>query len=604
MGQPFIAKKMIKKSKVSSAILYVSLLAFILFVVYILYINLEVFYTAHDRSEFLFGTPFFHHLMSKPFGLMQYVGAWLTQLFYRPGVGTAVMMIIWALIFWVGTKAFRLQGSASALMLLPVACLLTSVVDQGYWIYISTIRGYWFSQSVGYLVMLLLLWAARSTPRKWHLAWYILGVCSYPMLGWFALLFILCLAFTEKVTWREYLGIALLFFTASIWHVLLYSNLKFGDVVLAGFPRFETPIDTTERLSIPFWVLAAVSVLIPLCGRYLTRPVFKWIAPVLCAVAGIAFTSSLMFHDKNYINEMRMVRYAFDDNWKEVLKMAEENKQPTTTMMFLKNVALMNEGGLFDRSFKLGNNAANITNPDTLHVTLLDIASPLVYYNYGMINEAIRLSFENAIQAGFSPFYLKMLARCAKAVGDEKLVERYTTILHHSPFYGNWQPAPVTEKIKELQKCYPDELTGVENSDSYIINSISLWNESDSKVASEQALFYSMLRCDSRRFWAALRNYVKTHMDEEFPLHAQEAYIMYMDRAPEEKRMILPITQSVYDGYTQFWETLQQLVKPGVNLESVGEAMREEWGDTYWWYNVFGRKLFIVQRNVGHEVQS
>ena len=604
MGQPFIAKKMIKKSKVSSAILYVSLLAFILFVVYILYINLEVFYTAHDRSEFLFGTPFFHHLMSKPFGLMQYVGAWLTQLFYRPGVGTAVMMIIWALIFWVGTKAFRLQGSASALMLLPVACLLTSVVDQGYWIYISTIRGYWFSQSVGYLVMLLLLWAARSTPRKWHLAWYILGVCSYPMLGWFALLFILCLAFTEKVTWREYLGIALLFFTASIWHVLLYSNLKFGDVVLAGFPRFETPIDTTERLSIPFWVLAAVSVLIPLCGRYLTRPVFKWIAPVLCAVAGIAFTSSLMFHDKNYINEMRMVRYAFDDNWKEVLKMAEENKQPTTTMMFLKNVALMNEGGLFDRSFKLGNNAANITNPDTLHVTLLDIASPLVYYNYGMINEAIRLSFENAIQAGFSPFYLKMLARCAKAVGDEKLVERYTTILHHSPFYGNWQPAPVTEKIKELQKCYPDELTGVENSDSYIINSISLWNESDNKVASEQALFYSMLRCDSRRFWAALRNYVKTHMDEEFPLHAQEAYIMYMDRAPEEKRMILPITQSVYDGYTQFWETLQQLVKPGVNLESVGEAMREEWGDTYWWYNVFGRKLFIVQRNVGHEVQS
>ncbi len=604
MGQPFIAKKMIKKSKVSSAILYVSLLAFILFVVYILYINLEVFYTAHDRSEFLFGTPFFHHLMSKPFGLMQYVGAWLTQLFYRPGVGTAVMMIIWALIFWVGTKAFRLQGSASALMLLPVACLLTSVVDQGYWIYISTIRGYWFSQSVGYLVMLLLLWAARSTPRKWHLAWYILGVCSYPMLGWFALLFILCLAFTEKVTWREYLGIALLFFTASIWHVLLYSNLKFGDVVLAGFPRFETPIDTTERLSIPFWVLAAVSVLIPLCGRYLTRPVFKWIAPVLCAVAGIAFTSSLMFHDKNYINEMRMVRYAFDDNWKEVLKMAEENKQPTTTMMFLKNVALMNEGGLFDRSFKLGNNAANITNPDTLHVTLLDIASPLVYYNYGMINEAIRLSFENAIQAGFSPFYLKMLARCAKAVGDEKLVERYTTILHHSPFYGNWQPAPVTEKIKELQKCYPDELTGVENSDSYIINSISLWNESDSKVASEQALFYSMLRCDSRRFWASLRNYVKTHMDEEFPLHAQEAYIMYMDRAPEDKRMILPITQSVYDGYTQFWETLQQLVKPGVNLESVGEAMREEWGDTYWWYNVFGRKLFIVQRNVGHEVQS
>ena len=154
---------MTNSSKLSRASLYVSLLAFILFVVYILYINQEVFYTAHDRSEFIFGAPFFNTLMSKPFGLMQYVGAWLTQFFCK-------------------------------LMLLPVACLLVSVVDLGYWIYVSTIRGYWFSQSVGYLVMLLLLWAARCTPRKWHLVWYLLGVCIYPVLGWFALLFVLCLA--------------------------------------------------------------------------------------------------------------------------------------------------------------------------------------------------------------------------------------------------------------------------------------------------------------------------------------------------------------------------------------------------------------------------
>ena len=121
------------KSKLSGAGLYVSLLAFILFAGYILYINHEVFYTAHNRSEFIYGAPFFHSLMSKPFGLLQYVGAWLTQLFCRPAVGTIVLAVIWALIFIFGVKAFRLQGSAAALMLLPVACLLTSVVDLGYW---------------------------------------------------------------------------------------------------------------------------------------------------------------------------------------------------------------------------------------------------------------------------------------------------------------------------------------------------------------------------------------------------------------------------------------------------------------------------------------
>jgi len=589
-----------KTSKVSSIVLYVSLLAFLLFVVYLLYINQEVFYTAHDRSEFLFGAPFFHALMQKPFGLMQYVGAWLTQLFCYPAIGSGVLVAIWVLTFFVGTKAFRLQGSASALMLLPVACLLTSIVDLGYWVYVSTIRGYWFSQSVAYLVMLLLLWAARQTPRKWHLVWYLLASCLYPVLGWFALLFVLCLVLFEKPTWRELFGIVLLIFTASIWHTQFYSNLRFDDVVLAGLPRFITPSDNTPHLSNPFWVLGAVSLLIPLCGKYLA----KAFVPVLCAAAGIYFISSLMFHDQNYIDEMRMVRYAEDDNWKEVLHMAEENKKPTSTMIFLKNIALMNEGGLLDRSFKLGNSPTSIYNPDTLHVSLLDIASPLVYYNYGMMNEAIRLNFENAIQAGFSPFYLKMLSRCALACGDKELVERYTTQLHHHLFYDDWQPAPVTETVKTLKKSYSDELTGVENSDSYIVNGISLWYESDYKVASEQALLYAMLRCDSRRFWPSLRNFVKLHMNENFPVHAQEAYILFIDKAPEEKRMMIPVEQGIYERYKQFWESLESKAVPGMTVEQVGEEMRAEYGDTYWWYNIFGRKPLNVHGKIGNETHA
>ena len=591
---------MISKNTKSVVVLYVSLLAFISFVVYVLYLNQEVFYTAHDRSEFVCGAPFFHTLLSKPFGLMQYVGAWLTQLFCRPVVGAGVLGLIWLLIYVVGTKAFRLQGSSSALMLLPVACLLTSVVDLGYWIYISPIRGYWFSQSVAYLVMLLLLYVARCTSRKWHLVWYLLGIAIYPVLGWFALLFIICLAVVEKPTWRELVAIVLLLFSIPIWHTQLYSNLKYDDVVLAGFPRFVTASDKSEHLSIPFMVLAAVSMLLPLCNRYLRQAVI----PVLCTLVGIIFTWNQMFYDKNYINEMRMVRYASNDDWKEVLQMAEINKRPTSTMVFLKNIALMHEGGLLDRSFKLSNDAENIYNPDTLHVTLLDIASPLVYYNYGMINEAIRLSFENAIQAGFSPFYLKMLSRCALARGDKKLVERYTTILHQRPFYGNWQPSAVNPMVCELQKCYSDELTGVENSDSYLVNGISLWYESDSKLASEQALFYAMMRCDSRRFWPALRNFVKLHMDDQFPLHAMEAYILYMDKAPEEKRMMLPVEKSVYERYKQFWAALETKAKPGMTIEKVGEEMRKDFGDTYWWYNIFGRKPIYVNGYVGHELQS
>lgn len=577
---------MIYKSKLLGIILFGSLLAFMLFTVYMLYLNQEVLYTAHDRSEFLFGAPFFHTLLSKPFGLMQYVGAWLTQLFYYPALGSTVLVAIWILIFYVGVKAFRLQGSASALMLLPVACLLTSVTDLGYWIYILPFRGYWFSQSVGYLVMLLLLWTARYIPRKWHLLCYFLGVCIYPVLGWFALLFILCLALTEKPTWREFVGVVLLLFTAAIWHTQLYSNLKFDDVVLAGFPRFVTANGSSPLLSLPFWMLAVVSLFIPLSKRFLS----KSLVPALCAIAGFIFTSSLMYCDHNYIDEMRMVRSAADDNWKDVLDKAEENKNPTNTMVFLKNVALMHEGGLLDNSFKLGNMGSDLTKPDSLHVSFLNIASPIVYYNYGMMNEAIRLNFELAIQYGFSPFYLKMLSRCAKAKADHKLAERYTTLLHHHPFYGNWQPAPVEDKVKELQNAIPDEITGVMNSESYLVNNISLWYQTNTKVASEQALFYTMLRCDAQSFWSSLRNYLRIHEGEHFPVHAQEAYILYMDKSPEEKRMMIPVEENIYNRYIQFSKAIESMMKPGLTLGKVAEDMRGEWGDTYWWYYIFGSK--------------
>ncbi len=574
--------------KLSTATLYVSLLAFISFVLYILYINQEVFYTAHDRSEFLFGSTYFHTLMSKPFGLIQYIGAWLTQYFAYPALGTGILIVIWALIFFIGAKAFKLKGGASTAMFLPIACLLTSLVDLGYWIYLFPANGYWFSQSVGYLIMLILLWAAVNTSRKWHIAWYLVAFFMYPILGWFSLLFLLCLALSDKITWRELVAIVVLVFTASIWHSQCYSYLKFDSVVLAGFPRFIAPVDRNDNLSIPFVLLGAVSVIIPLCSRYLEKSYF----PVLSVVAVIALTSYLKYQDKNYIDEMRMIRCAETDNWKGILDIVSNNPKPTSTMIMLKNVALMNEGGLLDRSFKMGNISNPINKPDSLHVTLLEIAAPIVYYNYGMMNEGVRLCFENSIQEGFSPFELKILSRCELGNNNKKLVDRYTSLLHHHPFYKTWQPSPLSSRVKALQNSYSDDISGVENSDSYIVNHISLWFDANNKLASEQALFYSMIRCDSRRFWEALRNYVKFHMNEEFPVHAQEAYILYFDKAPGKKRMMMPVEQSVYDRYKEFWNTIETKAKSGAKMEDVAKQMHAEWGGTYWYYNIFGRQVY------------
>ena len=134
------------------------------------------------------------------------------------------------------------------------------------------------------------------------------------------------------------------------------------------------------------------------------------------------------------------------------------------------------------------------------------------------------------------------------------------------------------------------EIGGVENnSEQFIVDNFSHAADTVSKAVSEQALFYSMIRRDSRCFWTSLRRYVKLHPNDKFPLHAQEAYIMYMDKAPEEKRIILPVEQPVFDRYKQFWATLENLLKSGLkDQEEIGKNMRAQWADTYWYYNIFG----------------
>ena len=83
-----------------------------------------------------------------------------------------------------------------------------------------------------------------------------------------------------------------------------------------------------------------------------------------------------------------------------------------------------------------------------------------------------------------------------------------------------------------------------------------------------------------------------------------EAYILYMDKAPEAKRMMLPVEESVLERYKRFWETLESKAKPGMTIAKVGEEMREEYGDTYWWYNIFGKKFINITGKIGSEIHS
>ena len=103
-------------------------------------------------------------------------------------------LITGATLIW----ALELKGAWQTIVLLPLACLLASELDLGYWVYILQLRGYWFAQSLGYLCVALVLLGVRLTPERWRLAWYAIPVIAFRFFGWTAYLMALILLLSHK----------------------------------------------------------------------------------------------------------------------------------------------------------------------------------------------------------------------------------------------------------------------------------------------------------------------------------------------------------------------------------------------------------------------
>lgn len=590
------------KWEIASAAVAVALISYAAYILIGVYP--DVLFTAQDRNIFAGDALFFHETIAKPFGFFQYIGGFLTQFFYYPALGASLLIAIWTAIFFLGVKVFRLKGLWRSLMIVPVACLLASTVDLGYWIYCLNISGYWFSQSLGLLTMLLLLWAARCTPRRLRIAWYaVVGFALFPVFGWFSYLFSLCLLFSQfeksgesksTPTFIDSIGVVLSIVSPLIFHALLFRDIPLDDVFHGGFPFFKTSTNASQTPSIPFYILT-IATLITSLGAVLpsVKKVPAFATHIIVGALSAFAVWGSMFHDDNYLYEMQMTQATMNDDWGGVISVAEQTKTPSRTMVMLKNIALMNTGELGKRSFELGNDGIEINNTDSLNVNIMQIASPVIYYNYGKVNYSMRWCIEFGVSYGYSPYYMKMMARCADTTGEKELAERYTERMNRMLFYRDWKPAAASPIVKELQGAFPDVLDSDDNScERYLITILSRARKDDSPIVSELSLFYSMILREPSRFASALYDYARLSKDDYLPREYEEAYCLFMDKNPDKFPYRVKITDDTKARYASFWDTGNRLAGYGYDEDGLREAMREDLGGTYWWFNAFGRTMY------------
>ena len=143
-----------------------------------------------EMNLFLHSSLFFKEQLVVSGGLLTWLSAFFTQFLYYPWLGVTLLCLWWLLLMWLIQRTFRVPGRWTVLMLVPVALLLITIVDQGYWIYILKLRGHFFAATIGTTAVVALLWGYRCIPPKYCLRplyIFLTAAVGYPLMGIYGL---------------------------------------------------------------------------------------------------------------------------------------------------------------------------------------------------------------------------------------------------------------------------------------------------------------------------------------------------------------------------------------------------------------------------------
>ncbi len=576
---------------------------------YFLYVrNADTMYFLQDRGWWNSTSLYLKECMSVPGGLLAWTGSFLTQFFYYPALGSIMFIALMAMTFALAKWSFRVPSEWSFLLTIPLAALLCSDIQLGYWVYILTDVDYVFYHPLGLFASLLLsvpFWQylpVSGKAKHWiSLAWIpLVAALFYYPLGIYALLAAVLVAL--RTSWKS-----LILLVPVLWLVPMLETsgstlMRPDEAWLYGFHKFELNSLRDYSLEIPFYLVLIVPIFFPFFKKLPSGHLLLSQGTMAVVAASICLCLAQRdFRDYNFHAEMRMQRAVEECCWEDVLREAEAAKTPVTReMIMLRNIALINRGELCSKLYKYNNvSIPPAVVSDSIHIRIADQAADLIYYNYGETIFAIRRAIERCMHYGYSHYTLRMLTQCAIVNGETENALKYLRLLSRSTFQRKW--AEETQRYVDdrslLPKCERfrmplhlyncgSELVGVD--DKYVeLTIMNKWKSTltDDPLAQEVALGCAMMLRDRNCFWAQVQRYYNIHGDGVFPTHVQEAMLfdVYELGMKGVNLSFVKFDQTVLDRYQAFFTRLNQYSSQGMNDQALGNALRPEFGDTYMW---------------------
>lgn len=572
----------------------------------LLILEKDMLWKAQEMNLFLHTPLYFHQQMVVPGGMLTYMATFFTQFFYYPWLGVLLLCCGWWLLMWETQRTFRIPRKWCAGTLIPVALILVTIVDSGYWIYMLKLRGHFFVTTIGTTAVVAMLWGFLSLPAKHHLrALYIVitGIVGYPLMGIYGLGATLLMGI---LSWRteprgrsiaySLLAVLTTICVPLLCYRYLYHETNQANIYWAELPLYNI-LKEHHAYYIPFYLLALYYAI--LAATFHDKPSVAvgrkklWTALQVGLIALLAAgIAQFWYRDENFHRELRMQHLIEQLDWQGVVEEgARQQDEPTRAIVVMRNLALSRLGRQGDEMYRYKNGSKKSNAP--FDVRMMQVVGPLIYYHYGMLNYCIRYCTEMGVEYDWRVMYYKLLTRCALLNGEKAVARKYINILKRTTFHGGWarqaeqrlihpqqmaqdpEMAPITH-----MRHYPSRL-GADNGfvESFLMKQLASCPASDDPMFEEQCLLATLYTKDIKQFWYHFGHYLKQHPQGPVPVHVQEAAYLYgtMENRDMEGA---PFHEGVKAEYASFMQATQKY--EGMDLEEVRAILSPMYGHTYY----------------------
>ncbi len=580
-------------------ILFSGLFAFLFLVLFktgLLY-HLEQYSLFCPKGEYL------RSFFEQPGGVLALAGAFLTQFCHFPVLGAGLFALCLCLLTWLTGKAFGLEGKAAWLATLPALFLLLFVTRLDYSIYLFKTYGLLFSQVLGYTVAagLVLVYRKCFLGRRCAPVFPALVILAgYPLFGSFALVAAVLMALTAfREGKRGLIELAVTLVLGAAVPLLcgelpgVFPRIHRNFVYFAGFPYKEF----VENGICQVPLILAFAAMAALCFLRKARG-FAVPALVLAAVLAVGAGSNW---DSGFRTVLGMERAVSQQDWDQVLKLAQKERTPNRIHVLYRNIALYGKGTLTEEMFRYPDGDAPLRSKAVFPISYI-CAAPVLYY-CGMPNPCDRLAMEYSSTFCKNIHFYKYQAKTALLSGEYDLARKYLDMVDANWFQGKWvrryrafldNPA-LMDDDPEFQRLRPllqgawtkydaiaplEEMLWAQFADpGYVNESVFEW----------QAACYLTRKDAERTLYCVFNRHellpdapVGTALAEGAALFASQSGDLDMMR---ELVGVLSSRQQVLRAFSQFSNALN--AAGDLRSEKTKERFQARYEGTYWYYYYF-----------------